>query len=665
MTLEPGSILHNRYRIDEIIAKGGMGAIYRSVDLNLNVTIALKENLFSSEEFARQFKREAGILAGLRHPNLPRVTDHFTIPEQGQYLVMDFIDGEDLRQCLERGKISQEEAVQIGIAICSALDYLHTLPTPILHRDIKPGNIKLTRDGRVFLVDFGLAKIVQGDQATTTGAQSLTPGYAPPEQYGTGTDSRSDLYSLGATLYAALTGKIPEDGISRAMGTSSLTPIRRHNTKVSQEVASVIEKAMAVEPAKRYQTAAEFRQALLDYTSGGQKVEKTKSEELSGPSTARRTQQRSQQPQTKKHFPLWAGMLLSIAAIGLVLLMLVVFHILPLGNPASPMETTSANSGQPPVGGETQAAVIPPTRTEDQQNSATAAPLEATATIRPTPFSGGSSEIAYAGQGSNGLPQIFLARVVDTPSIGLADIRQVTNMPDGACQPSWEPNGTRLVFISPCPRNQQNYSNAALYIINADGTNLRPLRTMPGGDFEPAWSPSGDQIAFTSLRDGLTHIFIYTLADNSILRISSASNYDRNPAWSPDGSSLAIESTRLGTETIFLVNPDGTDVREFTQLDTGAASDPDWSSDAQVIYFSRGSGEAWLAAQGTGDSRREASNLNTDFRPAEEVDSSFDGFWLICTSNGDIYLLATNGSNIHNLTQTGEGEFDAVWRPGN
>ncbi|HWQ45716.1 MAG TPA: protein kinase [Longilinea sp.] len=663
MTLEPGSILHNRYRIDEIIAKGGMGAIYRAVDLSLNVTIALKENLFSSEEFARQFRREASILAGLRHPNLPRVTDHFSIPGQGQYLIMDFIDGEDLRQWLEQGKVSQDDAVQIGIAICSALDYLHTLPTPILHRDIKPGNIKITQDGRAYLVDFGLAKIVQGDQATTTGAQSLTPGYAPPEQYGTGTDSRSDLYSLGATLYAALTGKIPEDGISRAMGTSSLTPIRRHNTKVSQEVAAVIERAMAVEPAKRYQTAAEFKQALLDCATGsiGNKVEKTATPNTV---TGHKTEQYPK-PQKTKRFPWWVGLLLGLVGIGILFMVLVILHIIPLGNFQSSTGTPGTNV--------TQAASVPegtqPVAMVDQTNTpesdVTSVPVEITVTPQATPFSGGRGEIAYAGEDENGLPQIFIAQLVETNTPGLANIQQITNMPDGACQPSWEPGGMRLVFISPCARNQQNYPNAALYLINADGTNLRPLRTMPGGDFDPAWSPLGDQIAFTSLRDGLSHIFVYTLSDNSIMRISSSSNYDRNPAWSPDGSTLAIESSRLGTDTIFLVNPDGTDVREFTQLATGSATFPDWSADGQVIYFSRGSGESWLAAQGVEDSRREAYNLNTEFRPAVEVDSSYDGFWLVCTSNGDIYLLASNGSNINNLTQSRTTEFDAVWRPGN
>src|SRR5512146_533233 len=98
MTLALGSLLHNRYRIEVVIAEGGMGAIYRATDESLGVSVAVKENLFTTEESTRQFRREATILAGLRHPNLPRVTDHFVIPDQGQYLVMDYIEGEDLRQ---------------------------------------------------------------------------------------------------------------------------------------------------------------------------------------------------------------------------------------------------------------------------------------------------------------------------------------------------------------------------------------------------------------------------------------------------------------------------------------------------------------------------------------------------------------------------------------
>src|SRR5512140_3534546 len=148
MSLGQGNLLYNRYRVLEILGRGGMGAVYRATDESLGVEVAVKENLFTTDDYARQFRMEAVILAGLRHPNLPRVTDHFVIDDLGQYLVMDYIEGDDLRQRMEKtGPISEEEAIRIGAAACEALAYLHSRKPPILHRDIKLGNIKLSEDG--------------------------------------------------------------------------------------------------------------------------------------------------------------------------------------------------------------------------------------------------------------------------------------------------------------------------------------------------------------------------------------------------------------------------------------------------------------------------------------------------------------------------------------
>src|SRR5512136_3179699 len=131
MILERGALLNNRYRIVEILGQGGMGSVYRAVDENLGVEVAVKENLFTTDEYARQFRLEAVILANLRHTNLPRVTDHFVVGEEGQYLVMDFIEGEDLRQRMERqGVLAEEDAILIGAAMCDALQYLHTRKPP-------------------------------------------------------------------------------------------------------------------------------------------------------------------------------------------------------------------------------------------------------------------------------------------------------------------------------------------------------------------------------------------------------------------------------------------------------------------------------------------------------------------------------------------------------
>jgi serine/threonine protein kinase len=269
MNIEPGSVLNNRYFIVSILGQGGMGSVYRAIDENLAVEVAVKENLFTTEEYARQFRREAVLLANLRHPNLPRVTDHFVLEGQGQYLVMDFIEGEDLNERLDREEaLSEADGVIIGVAICRALEYLHSRNPQVVHRDIKPGNVKISPTGHVTLVDFGLAKMVQGGQTTTIGARAMTPGYSPPEQYGTArTDHRTDIYSLGATLYVALTGLLPEDALARAMDQVRLTPVRKCNPRVSRRLAGVIEKCMELRPENRFQSAEELENSLLGSTN--------------------------------------------------------------------------------------------------------------------------------------------------------------------------------------------------------------------------------------------------------------------------------------------------------------------------------------------------------------------------------------------------------------
>lgn len=270
MSLNQGELLRERYRIIEVLGHGGMGSIFRAVDENLGLEVAVKENLFTIEDYARQFRREASILANLRHPNLPRVSDHFSIEDQGQYLIMDYIEGEDLQERLERlGPFEEEEVVFIGASICDALAYMHSGDSAVLHRDIKPANVRITPRGEVYLVDFGLAKVMHGDQTTTTGARAMTMGFSPPEQYGAArTDARTDIYSLGATLYTALTGFTPEDSLAQTMDQEELTPVRERNPKISKRVAEAVEKALQVHPSNRFQMAAEFKNELLKAQSG-------------------------------------------------------------------------------------------------------------------------------------------------------------------------------------------------------------------------------------------------------------------------------------------------------------------------------------------------------------------------------------------------------------
>jgi serine/threonine-protein kinase len=260
-------ILEGRYHIENELGRGGFGAVFKALDLRLNKPVAVKENLDASPEAQRQFAREATVLANLAHPNLPRVIDHFSVPDQGQYLVMDFVAGEDLNTMIERDKvIPLEPAVSWAAQVADALDYLHSQQPPILHRDVKPANIRITRSsgphGRAMLVDFGLVKYSDPSVKTTMGARAITPGYAPPEQYGVGyTDTRTDIYALGATLYAAVTGREPVESVQRMTGMVVL-PASTVDPNIPAALSRAIDRAMALEPDQRYQSAADFRAAL-------------------------------------------------------------------------------------------------------------------------------------------------------------------------------------------------------------------------------------------------------------------------------------------------------------------------------------------------------------------------------------------------------------------
>jgi hypothetical protein len=268
--LQPNTLLQNRYRVLSHVGEGGMGAVYVATDERFGSTVALKETFFRDAVMLRAFEREAKLLNRLRHPALPRVSDHFTEGE-GQFLVMEFIAGEDLSAMLERqgAAFPARDVLRWADELLDALDYLHTQEPSIIHRDIKPQNLKLTPRGQIILLDFGLAKGTpwQASQATAS-VYGYSRNYAPIEQIqGTGTDTRSDIYSLGATLYHLLTAQPPPDALTRAMAVlnSQADPLRPANEvhpQVSAAVAAVISRAMAQTAAGRPPSAAAMREEL-------------------------------------------------------------------------------------------------------------------------------------------------------------------------------------------------------------------------------------------------------------------------------------------------------------------------------------------------------------------------------------------------------------------
>ncbi len=269
--LLPGTVLENRYRIVRQLGKGGMGAVYEAVDERLGISVALKETLSAEAGGRRQFEQEARLLAGLQHPALPRVTDHFAEGSRA-FLVMQFIAGVDLAKIIyqQPGPFPRDQVVKWADQLLDALVYLHSQDRQVIHRDIKPHNLKLTASGQIALLDFGLAKAQQSEGSTTSSAAfyGYTRQYSPLEQIqDLSTGPQSDIYALGATLYHLLTGVKPADALTRAasLAHSEPDPLKPANTihaAVGKELAGILSKAMAQKAAYRYRDAAEFREAL-------------------------------------------------------------------------------------------------------------------------------------------------------------------------------------------------------------------------------------------------------------------------------------------------------------------------------------------------------------------------------------------------------------------
>ncbi len=245
------------YVFDSLIGQGGMGAVYKGHQINLGRSVAIKvlhRNFGTDYDYAERFRREAQSMALMNHPNIVGVHDSGALGPEFLYFVMEFVEGTDIHQIMAEGKMNPDLAVRVMLPLCDALEYAHS--KGIVHRDIKPANVMLSHDGRVKVMDFGLAKRIDAGASFVTRSQLAlgTPDYAAPEQYDAvpDIDHRADIYSLGVVLYQMLTGTVPR-GVWQLPSAKAGTDPR---------LDGIVVRALMPDRNQRYQTVAELRQAL-------------------------------------------------------------------------------------------------------------------------------------------------------------------------------------------------------------------------------------------------------------------------------------------------------------------------------------------------------------------------------------------------------------------
>ncbi len=671
MALPQGTLLKDRYKIESQLGLGGMGAVYLAYDTVLDTQVAVKMNQSPGPDSTRQFLREASLLATLRHPNLPRVTHHFVI-EDVQYLVMDYIPGDNLSKRLrQQGAAPVDQVLNWAGQLGAALTYLHTQEPPVIHRDIKPANLKLTPQGQLVLVDFGIAKASDPTAATTTGARGYTPGYAPPEQYGSAsTGPYSDQYAFAATFYALLTGQSPADSVERMLNQAQLTDPRELNPQIPAHVDAALRRALAVQPEERFATVKDFVDALNDPTYA---------DTAQAARTARARREKTQKPKARFSALPVLAILGGLALVVVVLGVGGVFLINNLNLASTPTTalglvfTEAAPPSLTPI--QTTAAVIVndnPTATFTPTLTIT---LTSTATLEPTPAYGQGLIAFVSDRADERNLNIFTMRMDGS------DLTQLTFGEGDKTQPAWSPDGSQLVYTAHGGTLFGSDLGLDIWVMDADGGNKINLTESIGDDYDPAWSPDGQTIAFTSERvNGIRQIFFMNPDGSSPRNITMGYAAEYSPSFSPSMDWLVYGvSIRSSPTYMWLRTGSGGDVRPILTRDPYWETtelleifEPVFSPDSTQIAFTgyKNDGNRIYVVTFDPEVGRVMDILDifelTTIGNKEPAWSP-NGLWIIFTSSRDqnfeLYLMTSNGLSQTRITDNPAVDMQPAWQP--
>jgi Tol biopolymer transport system component len=673
------TLLH--YRILQALGSGGMGEVYAAEDTKLHRRVALKvlpSNVAADPERLQRFRREAQAVALLNHPN---VVTLYAVEEAGDvhFLTMELVDGKTLGELTPGDGWSPPEFLKLAVPLADAVGTAHQ--RGIIHRDLKPANIMLSADGRLKVLDFGLAKLMHeetsaADISVLTTEQLTeqhrilgTAAYMSPEQAeGRALDHRTDIFSLGVVLYEMASGRRPFRGDTAISVISSIIkdsppPLAEVNRRFSGDLDRIIGRCLAKDPARRYQSVMDLRADLEEVQQRGDSGE--------GVAATSRTPAAGARQRGRRIIGIAAaGALIAVAAYVLVRRN----HGGDHAHPSSLRATFSQLTAQPGVewfpslspdgkwvayAGEVSGNRDIYLQSVNGQNPMNLTKDSLVEDDQPA-FSPDGERIAFRSSRDGG--GIFvMGRTGEA-------VRRVTSF---GFKPAWSPDGARLAFTT-----QNGTGNSELWLVGANGGE--PQRLGTGDAVHPSWSPSGRRIAYAVRQGGQRQLDVWTIpsAGGAPTAVTADPATDWNPVWAPDGKHLYFLSNRSGSMNLWRVPIDeesGKTLGEAEPITTPApfVAHLSISADGRRLAYSsvlKTANIQKLALEpSTGEVKGEPVWVTTGSRSWSSPDPSPDGQWVAFYSlvqpEGDLYVVHPDGTGLRQVTSDSAIDRVPRWSP--